>query len=287
MVNRLGKLYEHGEIESEQLQLGRVEIEESANKLVLLYQLDPKASALKQIRERLKASGAPLVSKPALGGSSNKSKLVYAVDDSVTLRLKWVETHTAWRSQLPASPTMKPERVAKIVIFVLDKATGRVQLRFDKPERDNPHKEKGNAPKEAYFEHYREQVEDLCGVTLAEVELRPAMERIINARPWLVELGHNEQLTDDGYTLKYSSKIKGKDVRNGKHYAAGEKHSGSLTTHEVESMTWLPESSNGKIGRRVFTHVNGRVGSVRFDAYCHEAEVLYVLGHFKPSQKGS
>lgn len=285
LVRKVQELVGAGDLSVGTVERGRVEIEEAANKLVYLYRVEPKSKAVIGISDRLSKLGIALSASPVLAASSAKSKLVYAVNDTTHLRVKWTETHTKWKSQLPTSPTMKPEQLSVIVVLVLNKVTGLIQLRFDKPERDNPHKEGGYTSKEAYFNYYREQSENICNTSLDPVELRPAMEAIINRQPFIVELAHNEQLSEDGFVLKYSAKRRGKDVRHGKHYAAAEKHAGTITTHEVESMTWLPEPSGEKISRRVFTHVDGRQGTVRFDSYCHEAELSYVLEHFSPSSK--
>ena len=153
-------------------------------------------------------------------------------------------------------------------------------MRYDKPEREHIHKDQGKSTKDAYFDFYREKAEALCGVSFEALELRPKLDKIVKTVPRIVEIVHNEELTEDGFSIRWGSVHRGKDVRDGKNYSASDKHGGTIKTQERESLKWIPAQSKDRISRPVSTFVDGKAGSVRFDAYCHEAELSYVLEHF-------
>jgi hypothetical protein len=281
MIAKLADLFKEGKISEESLDAGKIAIEEAGNKLVYLYRTSVSHTSLGRITDNLEKFGVSLSSSPMLAtSSSTNSSLVYAVENDGFLRFKWTEIQTRWISNLPSKPTYRPEKQPKIVLFILDKKTGAIQMRYDKPERDHEHKENGRVSKEAYFMFYREKAEAICGSIFEPVELRPKLDQIVKTIPRIVEVMHNEELTEDGFTIKWSAMQRGKDIRDGKHYTASEKHGGTLKTQEKESVRWLPEASGGGLSRPVTTYVDGKAGYVRFDAYCHDQEVSYVLTHF-------
>jgi hypothetical protein len=120
----------------------------------------------------------------------------------------------------------------------------------------------------------------ICGSNFEAIELRPQLDKIVKAVPRLVEVMHNEELTEDGFTIKWSAMKRGRDVRDGKNYVASDTHGGTIRTQERESVKWLPGASNGKLTRPVTTYIDGKSGYIRFDAYCHDQELVYVLTHF-------
>jgi len=278
MVAKLTDLFKEGKINEESIDAGKVAIEEAANKLVYLYRADV---SLDRITLNLKKLCIPISASPVLANADSiNPSLVYAFENDGFLRIKWTETQTKWISNLPTKPTYRPEKQNKIILFVLNKKTGSVQLRYDKPERDHKHVENGRVSKEAYLAFYRQKAETICGSTFEPVELRPKLDQIVKATPRIVEVTHNEELTEDGFTIKWAAVKRGKDVRDGKHYTASEKHGGTLKTQERESVKWLPETSTKRLNRPVTTYIDGKAGYVRFDAFCHDQEVNYVLTHF-------
>ena len=277
IAERILKFITDDKITIHQLEAGLIEIEEAGSKRIHLYRVDPSQKNLGLIEKQLQSLNvAPTSGRVAAPTLPSSTKRVYLTNDNKGIRAKWAETHTGYIQQLP-SLQLRPEKSTKIVVLNFNKVTGLIQLRYDKPETTHPHGLGGRTPPAGYFAYFKEQVENLFGLALDAVELRPGLAKIINASPRIVEVGANEQLTDDGYTIKLAPKLKGKDVRDAKDFGAMNKHGAAVRVHEVESVTWLVVPSNGKITRTVHTHIDGRESYVRFDADCHEAEIDYVL----------
>lgn len=279
LAERVHKVLEDGKMTLSQLESGLLEIEECGGKRIHLFKIEPTQPNLATIQKQLKSLSVTFsAGKLGAPASVSGTKLVYITDDGVTIRAKWAEKHTKYVSQLPIL-TYKTEYPIKLIVLDFNRKTGIVQLRYDKPERGHPHGSPSRPSKEEYFSYFRNLVEAMFGLTLLEVELRPSLHKLINANPTLVEVALNEQLTDDGLVIKVSSKIRGKDIRSGKDWGAMAKYGAQVRTHEVESLNWLTAPSKGVLSRRVFTHIDGRISFVRFDAACHEAEINYVLSH--------
>jgi hypothetical protein len=277
IATRILKAIDDGQITIDQLKAGLIEIEEAGGKRIQLFRVDPSQKNLGHIQKQLNslniASAPGRLPAPQLPSST---KMVYLTDDTKTIRAKWAETHTKYIQKLP-SLQLQPDKDTKLVVLDLNKVTGLVQLRYDKPETTHPHGLGGRTPPAEYFAYFRENTENLFGIALEAIELRPGLAKIINTFPRIVEVGVNEQLTDDGYTIRLAPKVKGRDVRDAKDFGAMNKHGAAVRVHEVESVTWLVEPSGGAITRKVHTHIDGRESYVRFDADCHEAEIDYVL----------
>jgi hypothetical protein len=277
IAERVLKLITDQKVTIDQVEAGLIEIEEAGGKRIHLYRIDPIRTNLETIENQLQSlTVTPASGRVAAPALPSLTKRVYLTNDSKSIRAKWAETHTAYIQQLP-SLQLRPDKSTKIIVLNFNKATGLIQLRYDKPETTHPHCLGGRTPPAEYYAYFKEQVENLFGLSLEAVELRPCLAKIINASPRIVEVGANEQLTDDGYTIKLAPKLKGKDVRDAKDYGAMNKHGAAVRVHEVESVTWLVAPSNGKITRTVRTHIDGRESYIRFDADCHEAEIDYVL----------
>ncbi|WP_263365037.1 hypothetical protein [Edaphobacter bradus] len=279
LAERVLKVLEDGKISESQLQAGLLEIEECGGKRIHLFRIEPTSKNHKTIQKQMTSLSVVFSAVRVHAPSSvTGTKLVYITDDGITIRAKWAEKHTKYVSQLPLL-SYRTEHPIKIVVLDYNRKTGVVQLRYDKPERGHPHGTNGRPSKDEYFLHFKNVVEAMFGITLDAVELRPSLDKIINAKPTLVEVALNEQLTDDGLIIKVSSKVKGKDIRSGKDWDAMAKYGAPVRTHEVESLNWLSAPSKTALSRRVFTHIDGRASFVRFDAACHEAEINYVLSH--------
>jgi hypothetical protein len=149
MVSKLSELFNTGKISETAIDAGKIAIEEAGNKLVYLYKVDGSPS---HITVNLKKLGVTFAAAPRLSqGTSSHPALVYAFETDGFLRMKWTEPQTKWISNLPAKPTSRPEKQVKTILFIINKKTGIVQTRYDKPERDHSHLENGRISKGAYL----------------------------------------------------------------------------------------------------------------------------------------
>jgi hypothetical protein len=206
-----------------------------------------------------------------------KPRREYIIEDQISFRAKWSETHLVYENDMNTL-TLIPVKETKIIVLVVDKNTGLVQLRFDKPGATHPHSSGARSTAAEYFQSFRDQVGTMLGTNLQPVELRPGLDKVVNLVPRVVECRSLEMSTEDNFTIKVTPKLRGKDVRDAKDMNAMNAHGTKIKVREVEDLTWFPELSGKAISRKIKTHVDGREGFVRLEADYHESEVNYVIG---------
>lgn len=279
LAERVLGLFKKSQLTLASLKSALIGIEETGAKRIYIYQISATATNISIIGKTLNSLGIN-VTQDRIASPTNPTKttLVYTLNGPDEFRAKWCETHTKYKTDVD-SLTVLPKKETKVIVAILDKKSGLLQLRYDKPETRHPHGLNSHWSADAYFTHFREQTENLLGQSFEGVEIRPALDKLIKAVPRLVEVESNDALTDDGMTVKMTSQRKGKDVRDAKDWGAMESHGAKVRTHESEAVYWQPGSSHGKLQREFFTFIDGRRGFIRFDADCHEGEIDYALSH--------
>jgi hypothetical protein len=277
IAKRVHGLLENGKVDLETVIDGLIGIEESASKLVYVYQIDPTKANLERIDQQLLAIRT-LLSPERSPASEVKTtpRLVYAINDAAGFRAKWAEK----QARLVANHTTRTFNetpVTRVVVLALDKKTGVVQLRYDKPLDVHTHKIDGHIRDQAYFSYYKEQAENMIGLPLEPRELRPGLQKVLLSEPPIVIPVVVEHLAEDGGTNKSGHRKKGGDPRKTKDWIEMHKPGAQPRTYESSPMRWIPEMSDDNLIRPVLCTVDGRTSTVRFDADCHEAEVNYVL----------
>lgn len=275
----------HGLIENDKVSLdtvieGLIGIEESASKLVYVYRIDPTPESLARLDKQLLELKIPLsLERSPAADVKTTPQLIYAINNAVTFRAKWAEKQTRVVANR-RTRSFDDTHLARVVVVVLDKATGIVQLRYDKPLDIHIHKVDGYAKDQAYFDYYKEQAENMIGATLESKELRPGLQKVLLADPPIVIPVIVEHLAEDGGTNRSGHRKKGGDLRKTKDWLEMHKPGAQPRTYESSPMRWIPETSSGNLIRPVLCAVDGRESTVRFDADCHEAEINYVLARF-------
>jgi hypothetical protein len=74
------------------------------------------------------------------------------------------------------------------------------------------------------------------------------------------------------------------DVRSDKEYKAMYQEGGDEWVYDADAFYWKPDLSGGKLNREVFNHVEASESAIRFDADCHEAEVVYAISQIRKHQ---
>lgn len=235
----------HGLLEKEKVDIdtvieGLIGIEESASKLVYVFHIDPTPAALKKLDKQLSELKVPLSSERSPAAEVKATpKLVYAMNDAQTFRAKWAEKQTRLIANR-RTRSWDESSLPRVVVLVLDKKTGIVQLRYDKPLDLHSHKVDGYAKDQAYFDYYKEQAENLIGSSLTSKELRPGLHKVLLAEPPIVIPVVIDHIAEDGGTNKSGHRKKGGDPRKTKDWAEMHKPGAQSRTYESSPMRWIP-----------------------------------------------
>jgi hypothetical protein len=276
MVERVHGLIEAGKLSHDDLIEGAIGIEEASSKRTFIYRISHTKRDLEKIDAQLKALKVPISNERAPSvAPAMTSKLVYALNDDSTFRAKWNEVHIRIKAD-KRSKTFEESKQPKIIVLIVNKATGEVQLRYDKPDDRHSHMEDGTPSDQAYFDYYREKAENILGLPLEPVDLRADLERVLKAEPRIVRTNYVVDDAEDGSLTKRTQKKQGKDIRDTKGWKSMDSD-GLVRTFEESPLYWLADMSGGKLKRELFCYVDAASGFVRFDADCYEDEIDYVL----------
>jgi hypothetical protein len=278
MVVKIHRLIEKGDLTLDGLVAAMIGIEEASSKRTYLYRVPCTPDALAGIDKQLADLKVSLTTdRVAATSPSATVKVVYVINGPDELRVKWTELHTRVKA-IRKTRTWEEIKVPKIVVLILKKATGLVQLRCDHPEDEHSHEQEGESSEEAYYVYFKEQAENLTGLALEPIELRVSLESVLRASPRIVKTSYAVDESDDGGYTRRAQKQKNKDVRDLAEwdYIMNAK---TVRTFEEAPVRWLKEMSGGELNREVYSYIDAANGCIRFDADCYEDEVQYVLGH--------
>ena len=281
MVEKVHKLLESGAITEDGLIEVSIGIEEASSKRTFLYRIPHTAKDLATIDQQIADLKLPLSTErtPSVAPTMTP-KLVYLMNDSSSLRAKWNEQHiriTPDKRTQTFSNTNHP----KTIVLVVNKKTGDVQLRYDKPDDKHMHTVDNEPSDDAYFKSYTEKAENMLGLPLEPIDLRPGLENVLKTEPRIVRTNYTIDDAEDGAHTKRTQKKTGKDIRDTGEWKRISKDT-TIRTFEEAPLTWLPKMSNGMLQREMFSYVDAANGFVRFDADCDEGEIDYVLSKLVP-----
>jgi hypothetical protein len=281
MIDRVTKLIEKGDVTFAEVEDAIVGIEEAGGKYILLqhYKENPTpaevAAKLANLGIAVKPERTPAKLNPA------KPTLEYAILQGNILRVKWSETHKA--------PSMDFEEdriiyspVTKIVVLVANLKSKQAQIRFDRPEKFSPHSAVPGA-RDAYFDYYVKQAENIIGVKLLKSELQNALKHLVEDDPSLVRL-HRDGHKNKRNSTFHSTAGKDADIREDEDFKAMQAKGGKTWSYEEHSFYWRPNMSKGILDREVFSHVDALDSSLRVDADCWDAEVDYAVQKIRDLQ---
>lgn len=276
MATKVHELVEKQKLTEDEVIEAAIGIEEASAKRVYLFRIPTSTSDLKKIDAQLNALKVPLVTERAPSVSPTQhAKMQYAINTSTMLRAKWNEQHTRVKVDKKRQQ-FTPVKESKIIVLIVDKKTGLVQIRYDKPGDKHLHEVNGEPKTQAYFDFYREQAENLLGLPLEPIELRSGLEKILKKVPPVVTVVHVMDEDEEGIQSKRTQKKIGKDLRDTKAWGQLMQDK-TVRTYEEAPLHWKHTMTNGKLTREVFSHIDAASGLVRFDAHCSEEEIDYVL----------
>ncbi|WP_172838360.1 hypothetical protein [Terriglobus roseus] len=276
MTTKVHDLVDKEKLTEDDLIEGAIGIEEASAKRVYLYRISTSAADLEKIDAQLEALQIPLSTERTPSVSpTKKPKMMYALNDPTALRVKWNEQHIRTKVD-KKNERFDPVPEPKIVVLVVDKKTGLVQIRYDKPGDKHIHEIDGEPKAQAYFDYYREQAENLLGLPLEPIELRTGLEKTLKMVPPVVTVAHVVDEDEEGIQSKRTQKKIGKDLRDTKAWNQMMQDP-MVRTYEEAPLRWKHGMTGGKLTREVFSNVDAANGQVRFDAHCSEEEIDYVL----------
>ena len=286
MVTKVHELLGKHKITVEGLIEACIGIEEASSKRTFLYRIPHTAADLSKIDQQLKALEVPLSPErtPSVSPTAT-SKLIYAVNNESWFRAKWNELHirvTADKKHRAFVDTKEP----KIIVLLVDKETGVVQLRYDKPADKHSHTIENEPSDQAYFDYYREKAENLLGLPFEPIDFRIGLEAVLKTEPRIVRTNYTVDDAEDGTHTKRTQKNAGKDIRDTAEWKriANDK---MIRTFEEAPLRWIPGVSDGQLKRELFSYVDAANGFVRFDADCYEDEIDYVLSRLVQASTAS
>ena len=276
MTTKVHDLVEKEKLTEDDLIEGAIGIEEASAKRVYLYRVGVSAPDLQKIDDQLSALKIPLVTERTPSVSPKPtSKLQYAMNTPILFRAKWNEQHTRLKVDKKHQKFV-PVNEPKIIVLIVDKKTGLVQIRYDKPDEKHLHEINGEPKAQAYFDFYKEQAETFLGLPLDPIELRGGLEAILKKTPAVVSVVHVIDEDEEGIQSRRTQKKLGKDLRDTKAWS-NMMLDKTVRTYEEAPLRWKPAMTDGKLQRDVSCHVDAARGLVRFDAHCSEEEIDYVL----------
>lgn len=271
----------------EGLEAALISIQEASNKRTFLYQIGTSPTDLERIEKQLTDQKTVFSLKPTLASHPTETtKVVYIVNNETELRAKWTELHIRVTPD-KRTRKWKEESIPKIVVLIVNKKTGIVQLRYDKPEDEHIHKEEGISSKNAYFDSFLASSENLIGHSLQPIKLETALEKIIKTEPRIVRVVYAVDDSDDGGRTHRAQKHKNKDVRDLKEWKQQIDKGDIIRTFEEAPLEWIKEQTFGQLQRDVTSHVYCEESMVRFDPECYEEELEYVLSHLVQTPTGT
>lgn len=252
-------------------------IEEASSKRTYLYRIPTSPSDLNRIDKQLTDLKVVFakVRIPAFDPKT-ATKVVYVLNSAEELRVKWTEMHKRVEANRQTR-TFDETNVPKIVVLTANKVTGLVQLRYDHPEDEHGHSQAAVASPEDYYAYFKEQAENLLGLTLEPTDLRMSLEKILKTTPRIVRSSYVVDESEDGGLTKRTQRQQHKDVRDLAEwdYITTAK---TVRTFEEAPVRWLKEMAVGSLTREVPTRIYSKDGIINFDADCYEEEIDYVLG---------
>lgn len=287
LIKKLHEYLTGGQLTMDGLEAALLGIQEASNKRTFLYEIGTTPKDLERMEKQLADLKTVFAVKPILASyPTEATKFVYVTNSETELRAKWTELHTR------VTPDKKTrlwneEPVPKVVVLIVNKKSGIVQLRCDKPEDEHVHKEQGTSNKKAYFDFFAGASETLMGQSLKPIKLEGALEKIIRTDPRIVRVVYAVDDSDDGGRTHRAQKHKNKDVRDLKEWKQQIDRGDIVRTFEEAPLEWIKEQTDGKLQRDVTSHVYCEESMVRFDPECYEEELEYVLSHLVQTPTGT
>ena len=282
MVQRLLKLIKNKELSEDEFETAISNIEEASSKRIFLMEMPDDRTPLEsaEFDKRLQASGKKLsdrvVRAPRL---PSKPTLVYISRSNDQIRAKWAETQVRLEADY-ASREIIEKKVTRLVVMLADLATGIIQLRYDKPEIGIPSHEN----RDDYFGYYRQSSGEILGMDCSRFEIREALRSLVETEPRIVRIRVNEHRSKTDKSVRFVARKAQSDVRDDPEWKAAFEAGGQSRAYDDQAVYWLPDASNGKLNREVFSDIDAVTSMIRVDADCHEDEIQYAVSKVREHQ---
>src|SRR5229473_7513159 len=139
MFSKVEQHLKSGKITLDGLVAAAIGIEEASSKRTFLYRISNSPDAIAKIDEQLTALNVTLSTDRVRSAHPTMTpKLVYAINDQALFRAKWIEQHTRIKADKKRQEFTESKE-PKVIVAVVNKTTGEVQLRYDKPDDKHSH----------------------------------------------------------------------------------------------------------------------------------------------------
>lgn len=282
LADRLAGLIRAERITLDELESIVVDIEESGRKRIYLRRL-PGGQSLspEEARASLAGAGIDLSDQKCLAiREPGDPTLAYAIIEGGELRIKYSETQVSLSLDY-SSYSSEPIEVTRVVVFVVELATGLVQIRIEPPADMHSHMDATGQSKNSLYEgYYFELIESLLGVQLEPFDISRCIEALMRNRDARFRVSHDTVLTSGQAYQSYTSTDIG-DVRDDPARKAAETADGANWHFERLQGYWNHQVSNGALHRDVWTFLSATDNVVKFRAQCLPSEVKYALSQVR------
>jgi len=287
IVQRLLKLLREDELSEQEFHEGLCNIEEASAKRISLFSMEREAEERLRDREtfvrRMRREGISMSTETkSAPRQPPEPTLVYLIHTPSSIRAKWAETQIRVEVDLVRQRFIRT-KTTKTVVLIADIGASGVQLRFDKPERDHSHRDAEGQPDDnLYFAFYFNKAREILGTAVNPADLRSALRSLVETEPRVVRVESGDFRTASNSRVRFSAQS---DVRDDDDWKAMHEEGGDLWAYDGEFVHWLPEASQGKLTREVFTAIDARTGKLRVEADCHEGELEYAISKIREHQR--
>jgi hypothetical protein len=273
---RVHGLLEKGDLTLPGLTAAMIGIEEASSKRTYMYRIPTAPTDLSKIDKQLTDLKVVLVdARVPASDPTSKTKIVYALNSPEEVRIKWTEMHKRVEANR-RTRTFQETNVPKIVVLIVNKATGLVQIRYDHPEDEHSHSQTAVASPDDYYAYFKEQSENVLGHALESLDLRISLEKVLKTTPRIVRSSYVVDESADGGLTRRTQRQQHKDVRDLDEWEYITT-AATVRTFEEAPVRWQKEMACGSLTREVPTRIYAKGGIINFDADCYEEEIEYVL----------
>jgi hypothetical protein len=283
ITDLVAKKIKDGDLAEDALEQALIGFEEASDMRIYLFNLEdvPDIQPDQWLPAWLRLNDIPVVTVRTFAGDRTKAMSpVYAHLEGGLLRVKWAEEHQ--RAKLnDRADAIEVKPIAKRVVLIADIGARTAELRLNPPENKHPHEDPGGKiTAEAYYNAYIEKAREVLGCSLAAVELRPVIRRLVEEEEQRLVRIHIDDHTNQTNT-KSKTNSRRADVRDDPDWKLMYKVNGASWAWDAQSFYWLPQRSAGFLARELFSHIDAEEGFIKVNADCSDDEVTYVISQIR------
>jgi len=241
----------------------------------------PHGPVASWLPKRLADLSIPQPSERQLSGKRPKPMTaVYSALDKNVLRVKWSEVQTEAKLD-PKTDERVTKPVEKQVILIVDFDNKIAELRLDPPENRHSYEDvEGRSTADAYYSAYKQRAAEIVGGALEKLELAGVIKALVAENDPRVVRIHLDNHTNQG-NFKWNVKASKLDMRDDPEWRSQYEKYGHTWAWDSQSFRWLPEPSEKRLHRELFSHIDAREGFIKVNMNCSDDEVEYAVSQIR------